>query len=154
MTPGTLQRRDSLCDILNYSSETSPVLFLLVPMARSNAGWQLASSDLRCDQIVMTGVLSPRGKNRTRFLPRFCPRLEQVTHQLEVAFREASCKSTDRWSFLSKGCAVICGTGVHIPLSPTNDQPREVKTMDSPQPKSKQTCVCMYWGSKSVIRML
>lgn len=63
VTPGTRQRRDSLYDILNYSSQTSPVLFLLVSVPRSNAAWQLALTDLHRNQIMTTGVLSPPDKS-------------------------------------------------------------------------------------------
>lgn len=56
VTVGTLQRRDSLYDILNYSSQMNRLLFLLVSMPRSNAAWQLASSDLHRNQIMTTGV--------------------------------------------------------------------------------------------------
>lgn len=63
---------------------------------------------------------SSLAKNRTRFLPCL-PTCERVMHQLEVAFGEVFASKHSSVVLLSEGCTAICGTGVHIPLSPIND---------------------------------
>lgn len=97
VTPGTRQRQDSLYDILNYSSQTSPVLFLLVSVSWSNAAWQLALADLHRNQIM---TLESASWKITPPSCHLCPQLERLKHQLEVTVgRFGSLEaSTDQWS--------------------------------------------------------
>lgn len=86
-------------------------------------------------------------KNRTRFLPCL-PTSERVTHQPEVAFGEVFTYKRSSVVLLSEGCAAICGTGVHIPLSPINGplQSREdmfIIVRESIILKHERTCACI-----------